>query len=311
MSERIFHVLMRELCTEMGIELKKLSYDWILQLTKDGKVRHITGNRFDINPEAGGTIACDKYSTYEVLKSQNVPVVEHKMVFNPLMKGRHVSDDGVSLTVIKEFLKNGCLVVKPNKGSEGNGVSLCRTLKETEKAIQKLFKIHSSVSICPFYNIKTEYRTFYLNGKIHLIYGKTKPFVVGDGKSTMGELIEQLNLQNKAVVKDNLKAIDLTYVPKDQEKIEISWKHNLSGGALPTVLEKGELYDEIEKVAIQAGKAMNMNFATIDVIQTSDDELYVLEVNSGVCTTIFIKSVDGGYETIKEIYREALKAMFQ
>ena len=127
----------------------------------------------------------------------------------------------------------------------------------------------------------------------------------------MGELIEQLNLPEKGVVNDNLSSIDLTYVPNDKEKVEISWKHNLSGGALPTVLEKSELYDKIEKVAIQAGRAMNMNFATIDVIQTADDELYVLEVNSGVCATIFIELVDEGYETIKEIYREALKTMFQ
>ena len=311
MEERIFHVLMRELCTEMGIELKKLSFDWILQLTKDGKVRHITGNRFDINPEAGGDIACDKYATYEVLKSQNVPVVEHTMVFNPAMRGRYIGDEGVSLTVVSEFLKHGCLVVKPNNGCEGIGVSLCRTLRETEIAIQKLFKSYGSVSISPFYDIKTEYRTFYLNGKVNLIYGKTKPFVVGDGKSTMGELIEQLNLPEKGVVNDNMNAIDLTYVPNDKEKVEISWKHNLSGGALPTVLEKSELYEKIEKVAIQAGKAMNMNFATIDVIQTVDDELYVLEVNSGVCATIFIDLVDGGYETIKEIYRESLNTMFQ
>lgn len=127
----------------------------------------------------------------------------------------------------------------------------------------------------------------------------------------MGELIEQLNLPEKGVVNDNLNAIDLTYVPNDKEKVEISWKHNLSGGALPTILKKSELYDEIEQIAVQAGKAMNMNFATIDVIQTSDDELYVLEVNSGVCASIFMELVDGGYEIIKEIYRESLKTMFQ
>lgn len=311
MEERIFHVLMRELCTEMGIELKKLSYDWIIQLTKDGKVRHITGNRFDINPEAGGDIACDKYATYEVLKSQNVPVVEHTMIFNPAMRGRYISDEGVGLTVVSEFLKHGCLVVKPNNGCEGIGVSLCHTLRETEIAIQKLFKNHGSVSICPFYDIKTEYRTFYLNGKVRLIYGKTKPFVIGDGEHTMSELVEALNLPDKGVVDENLGKIDLTYVPDKNEKVEISWKHNLSGGAQPTVLEKSELYNKIEQVAIQAGKAMNMNFATIDIIQTSDDNLYVLEVNSGVCATIFIDLVDEGYETIKEIYRESLKTMFQ
>ena len=48
MQERIFHVLMQELCSEMEIKMEILSYGWILQLSKDGKVRHIAGNRFDI-----------------------------------------------------------------------------------------------------------------------------------------------------------------------------------------------------------------------------------------------------------------------
>lgn len=311
MEERIFHTLMREICQEMGIEMKKLSFDWILQLTKDGKVRHITGNRFDLNPEASGDIACDKYATYEVLKSQNVPVVEHTMVFNPATRSKYVPEEGNGIKILSEFLKHGKLVVKPNSGCEGIGVSLCHTVKETEMAIQKLFKSSSSISICPYYDIKTEYRTFYLNGEVKLIYGKTKPFVVGNGKSTMGELIEGLNLPDKSVVYENLKSIDFEYIPKENEKVEISWKHNLSGGATPTILEKSELYDNIAELAIEAGHAMNMNFATIDVIQTADDELYVLEINSGICGTIFIDYIDEGYEIIKDIYRKAVKDLFK
>lgn len=311
MEERIFHTLMRELCHEMGITFEKLSFDWILQLTKGDKVVHITGNRFDLNPEASGDIACDKYATYEVLSSQNVPVVKHVMVFNPATRSRCVPDQGNSMIVMSEFLKYGKLVVKPNSGCEGIGVSLCKTLKETEVAIQKLFRSSSSISICPYYDIRTEYRTFYLDGEVRLIYGKTKPHVIGDGKATMGELIERLNLPDKSVVSDNLRSIDFDYIPKENERVDISWKHNLSGGATPKVLERSELYNKIERLAIQAGHAMNMNFATIDIIETAQDELYVLEVNSGVCGTIFIDSVDGGYEILKDIYRKALKKMFK
>lgn len=310
-EERIFHRLMRELCQEMDIKLEKLSYDWILQLTKNGKVKHITGNRFDLNPEASGDIACDKYATYEVLKSQKVPVIEHVMIFNPATRSGCIPDEGNSLKIVSEFLKYGCLVVKPNSGCEGIGVSLCRTLKEVETAIQRLFRSSPSISICPYYDIKTEYRTFYLNGEVKLIYGKTKPFVIGDGKSTMGELIEGLNLPDKSVVQSNLSVIDFNYVPKDKEKIDISWKHNLSGGATPAILEKSELYDKVANLAIQAGHAMNINFATIDIIQTTDDQLYVLEINSGVCGTIFIDSIDGGYDIIKDIYRKSLEDMFK
>lgn len=291
--------------------MEKLSYDWVLQLSKDGKVRHITRNHIDINPQATGDIANDKYATYEVLKSQNVSVIEHTMIFNPAMRTKYISEEGIWPTIIAEFKKKGCLVVKSNNGCQGQEVSLCHTLKETEVAIQQLFENYESVSICPYYDIKTEYRTFYLNGEILLIYGKTKPFVIGDGETPLGELIENLDLPDKKIAQDNLRKLDITYVPKNKEKIDISWKHNLSGGAKPTVLEKGELYDRIEKLAIEAGKAMNINFATIDIIQTTEDNLYVLEINSGVCATIFTELVDGGYEMVKDIYRKALQALFQ
>lgn len=311
MEERVFHVLMREVCTEKGIKMEKLSYDWILQLTKGDKVRHITGTRFDLNPEASGDIACDKYATFEVLNSQHVPMIKHTMIFNPSCRSSYIDDDGIWITVTSEFLKYGCLVVKPNYGCEGQGVYLCHTLKETEAAIQKLFKTQSSISICPYYDIITEYRTFYLDGKVYLIYGKTKPFIIGDGVKSVGELVEGLNLPDKSVVQDNLNSLDLAYIPNKGEKVEISWKHNLSGGATPTILEKCDLYEKIEKLAIQAGKAINMNFATIDIIETTDHNLYVLEINSGIGATIFTEKVEGADEIMKEIYRHALDKLFQ
>ena len=311
MEERTFHILMREVCAEMGIKVEKLSYDWILQLSKDGKVRHVTGTVFDLNPEATGKIACDKYATYEVLKSQNVPVIEHVMIFNPATRAAYIGDEGISLKVTSEFLKYGCLVVKPNYGCEGQGVFLCHSMKETEAAILKLFKTQGSISICPYYDIKTEYRTFYLDGEVKLIYGKAKPSVVGDGESTVGELVVRLNLPDKSVVKDNLKELDLSYIPAVGENVDISWKYNLSGGAKPTILQKGELYTKIEQLAIRAGKAMNINFATIDVIETTDGNFYVLEINSGIGATIFTELVEGGAEMMKDIYRQAVKKLFQ
>ena len=311
-EERFLHVIIRELCHEMNIKVEKLSYGWLLQLTKDGKVRHITRNHFDNNPQATGEIADDKYATYEVLKSQNVPVIEHTMIFNPATRTKYIPEEGVWNTVVSEFLKNEKVVVKSNDGCMGKGVTLCHNLREIEIAIQKLFNQNEgSVSICPFYDIKTEYRTFYLNGEVLLIYGKTKPFVIGDGKATLGELVEDLQLPDKKIVRENLSVLDLNVIPEQGEKVDISWKYNLSGGATAKILEKGELYQQIEQLVIQAGKAMNMNFATIDVIQTVDDELYVMEVNSGVCATIFAETVEGGYDKIKEVYRKALEALFE
>lgn len=311
-EETLFHSMIKEICLEMDIKVEKLSYDWVLQLSKEGKVRHITRNLFDNNPQATGKIVADKYATYEVLRSQTVPVIKHTMIFNPAIRGEFIPKEGIWNTVVAEFEKYGKLVVKPNDQSEGIGIELCNSLRETEIAIQKLFnQNHTAVSICPYYDIKTEYRTFYLNGEVLLIYGKTKPFVIGDGKSTIQELTKTIHFSNNPTVQESLKILNPYDTPKKGEKVEISWKHNLSGGAIPTILEKGELYQKIEKLAKQAGKAMNMNFTTIDIIHTTDDKLYVMEMNSGVCGSIFAETVDNGYEMIKNIYRKAIQALFE
>lgn len=311
MEERIFCTIIKEVCHELNINVQSLSYDWIMQLSKDGVVRHITGNRFDLNPEATGDIACDKFATYEVLNSQNVQVIEHKMLFNPTARQKYISDDGVLYDAFKYFMENKPVVVKPNNGCEGQGVSLCSTAKEFEYAIMQLFKHSGSISICPYYSIDTEYRTFYLDGECYLIYGKTKPYVTGDGIHNISELIINLHLPDNSIVDNNLSKLDMEYVPELGEKVEISWKHNLSGGATPAILEKGKLYDKIRELVFLTGKAMNIKFATIDVILTNSGELYVMEVNSGVCMTQFIEQTNNGYEIAKKYTKKQLRNSFE
>lgn len=293
MNNPFFYNLIQEICSEMDIKSEKMSYDWVIQLSKNGKISHIARNYFDLNSQVSGLIADDKYATYEVLKSQNVPVIEHEMVFNPNVKRNLVFTNNILEIIETEFSKYRALVVKPNNSFQGNGVTLCNTVRDVELALEKIFENNENATICPYYNIKTEYRTFYLNGEVLLIYGKTKPCVIGDGSKSLEELIKKLNLPEKDVVQDSLRALDMNYIPSNNEKVEISWKHNLSGGAKPHILQKGDLYNKIQDLAIKAGKAMNINFATIDIIQTVENELYVLEVNSGVCATIFAESVDG------------------
>lgn len=302
--------ILKELCKEMDIKIEVLSYGWIFKLSKNDKIRYITGN-FDINKEASSKIACDKYAVFEVLKSQNIPIIKHTMIFNPIDRKNYIKENAVWDIVYKEFEKETKLVVKPNCGFEGKGVFLCNTICEAEEAVRFLLKNNTSISICPFYDIKKEYRTFYLNGEILLIYEKEKPYVIGNGKDNVKTLIKKLNLPDNDVVKENLSKIDLNYIPKENEKIELSWKYNLHGGATAKVIGKeNKLYQDIEELAIKSGKALDMTFATIDIINTKNNELYVLEINSGVATGIFSKIVENGKEISKEIYMKALEEMF-
>ena len=211
-----------------------------------------------------------------------------------------------------EFKAKKKVVVKPNLGLEGKGVFRCKTLDELEIAVKFLLEKNTSISICPYYDIEKEYRAFYLNGKILLIYEKEKPYIVGNGVETIKELVEKLKLPHNKIVKENLEKLDLSYIPNQNEKIEISWKYNLTGGATARVIKKEDLiYKTIEELAIRTGKSLDLTFATIDIIKTKENEIYLLEVNSGVSTNIFSNIVKDGKMIEREIYRKALIEMFK
>lgn len=302
--------LLEELCKKLEIKIEKLSFGWVYKLSKSNKIRYITGN-FDINKEASSKIASDKYATYEVVKSQNLPIIEHKMIFNPNERKKYIEKDIWNICC-DEFKAKKKVVVKPNLGLEGKGVFKCKTLDELEIAVKFLLEKNTSISICPYYDIEKEYRAFYLNGKILLIYEKEKPYIVGNGVETIKELVEKLKLPHNKIVKENLEKLDLSYIPNQNEKIEISWKYNLTGGATARVIKKENLiYKTIEELAIRTGKSLDLTFATIDIIKTKENEIYLLEVNSGVSTNIFSNIVKDGKMIEREIYRKALIEMFK
>jgi glutathione synthase/RimK-type ligase-like ATP-grasp enzyme len=59
------------------------------------------------------------------------------------------------------------------------------------------------------------------------------------------------------------------------------WRHNLDFGARPILLERGEAHDASVAIAIEAAKAIDIRFASVDVVRVGE-EWKVLEINSGV-----------------------------
>ena len=57
-------------------------------------------------------------------------------------------------------------------------------------------------------------------------------------------------------------------------------------------------------------RAIDLSFASVDIIETENNELLVLEINSGVMLENLVNLLENGYEIAYNIYREAINAMF-
>ena len=167
--------LINEICAERNIKVEYLSKDYILQLTKDNQSRHIFGPYWGLNSATADRLACDKAGCYIMLNQGGVPAIEHVLMYNPLRRSYLMDDQGVMTHALEFFHKNNRQVVaKPNLGAQGRDVYFCDTPLALEQAIMTIFATEPDVALCPYHEINTEYRVFYLHGRAHYIYGKTK-----------------------------------------------------------------------------------------------------------------------------------------
>lgn len=304
-----FKEIIKEICIENNIKYKFLSKDWVIMLEKDGKTRFISGYKFDLNSQSIGLIADDKYALYEVLKSKNIPVIEHKIVYNKKNNLDYAIGCNTYEYVKEYFLKNNNnIVIKPNDGTCGKNVFKVTDVNEIDTILDKIFLKNYSISMCPFYNIKHEYRAIMLDGENKLLYAKYLPIVVGDGNKTIRQLLLEFNY---GYFLDKLE--DSKYdkvLPKDMT-FEYNWKFNLSQGSIAKKLNDKLLEDRLMKIAKQVCKEINLKFGSIDIIETTNNELLVLEVNSGVMLENYIRLNPDEYVSAKNIYKEAIGKLFK
>ena len=292
-----FNKLIKKIGEELDIKVTLLSDNWTTVLEKNNKIHYITGYQFDVNNHGIGNIMADKGLFYDLLKHKNIPIIEQYVIFHDYDKN----------TVLNYFKNNNeKLVVKGNLGNAGIQVFLVKNEIDLFKIIDKLLLKQFSISLCPYYSIKNEYRVIILNNEIRLIFGKEKPYVIGDGIKTIRELAYEYNDYYKRHP-DQIE--NPNYIPKLNEKKELSFKFNLSSGAKSFMEIEPRLKNKICDLALRVTRELNITFASIDIIDTNN-ELMVLEANSGVTLNKFIQQNSNGYDIAYNIYKDAIKMMF-
>lgn len=306
--KNVFKEIIQEICNENNIKYKFLSKDWVIMLEKNGKMRFISGYKFDLNSHGIGLIADDKYALYEVLKHKNIPIIEHKIVYNKTNHLDYAIGCNTYEYVKDYFIKNNNhIVIKSNNGTCGNNVFNVTNINQIDDILDKIFINNYSISICPFYKIKNEYRVIMLNGENKLLYTKYLPVVVGDGNKTIRQLLLEFNY---GYFIDKLEDKKYDRVLANKEKFEYTWKFNLSQGSMAKKLEDNLLAEKLIELAKKVCNEINFKFGSIDIIETIDNELLVLEVNSGVMLENYIKLNPNEYKKAKDIYKEAIQMLF-
>ena len=290
-----FREIIKKIGEELDIKVTLLSDNWVFALEKNNEIHYIQGYKFDLNNHGIGNIIDDKGLFNDLMKYKDLPTIEQIGFYQ-------VYDKDIVLDYFNKYKK---IIVKGNIGTCGENVYLVTNEDELFNKIDYLLTKQNSISIEPYYDIKNEYRVILLNKEVKIIYGKERPVVIGDGKKTIGELAIEFNeyfLHKK--VKDSL------YVPKLGEKVELDYRYNLSQGARLFLDIDNELKNKLIDIAKRVTSTLNINFASVDIIHTTDNKLLVLEANSGVMMDNYIRLCPNGYQNAYNVYLEAIKLMF-
>ena len=305
-TERTIVTLLREIAKDNGYSFETFSYDWVKALKNNDRTMYVFGYNFPVNDTSFTQIANDKACTSEILTSAGIPNVEHSYFMSPndihYVKYLGVNGNWKQMTELLE--KYGKIICKPNSGTGGAGLYIVSDETELEVAVNTLFSQTSTICICPYYRIDNEYRVILLDDEVKLIFRKIRPYIIGNGKDNVAALCA---MNGKKA--DSAMRIDMSYIPKDGERFEIGWKHNLGQGSSPEVLCDGAVYDEVSTLAKNTLKILGGKFASVDCVLI-DGKYRVLEVNSGVMMDNFANSSKDNYNKAKEIYLFAIEKYF-
>ncbi|MBD7912628.1 cyanophycin synthetase [Clostridium cibarium] len=254
---------------------------------KQGRIIEATiGNKTSC---VAADIASDKELTKQLLIGQNIPVPEGREVCN-------------IIDLLRAGEKIGYpLVLKPRYGNKGEGVVLnIKSEKELVKDFNSMKSKYSNI-IIEKYITGNDYRVCVVNYEVVAVALRIPPFVIGDGKNNLKELIRELNENSsrgfdhekpltKVKIDNDLinfldnQGLSLNTIPKKGDKISLREKANLSTGGM-AIDCTDEISEENKKVCTKVAKAIGLDICGID-IKASDisKSIYtngvVMEVNA-------------------------------
>jgi len=305
-SQRPFVKIVKEICAESEITFESFSYDWIFQLSKNGKTAHIFGYQFGNNTATSQLICGDKCATSDILLFNGIPTVEHHFFMSPTNMD-YVGVSGNWERISKLLQTFGKVVCKTNEGTGGNDVYLVTNQFELERAAYKIFSRTRAMAVSPFYEIEAEFRVLVLDENVKLVYAKNIPFVEGNGASTLRALLVAY-AQAHMDVSLNLEEENTLDILESGQRYYLNWKHNLGQGAHPEIVQDKLLVAQLSELALKAAKAVGVTFASVDIIKVKDQWM-VLEINSGIMMDHFSQISDVYYQIAKSIYREAIEKL--
>jgi D-alanine-D-alanine ligase-like ATP-grasp enzyme len=293
---------------------------------KNGKKSYFRYNTLDLNPMGASEIARDKDYANFFMDKLGYPIIPKSKTF---YSDRWANAIGALDRKIDNAYKYADeigfpVIVKPNSGSQGTGVALVSNKTEFYSAMNVIFKADRIAIVQkPVYG--KDYRVVVLDDKIISAYERSPLNVIGDGKSTIEELVEKKQNEFIASGRDTrIKIADprietklkhqnlkMDHVPETGQRIFLLDNANLSSGG-DSIDVTENVHPKFQELAIRLTKDMGLRLCGVDFMIEGDiskepKKYWIIEINSAPGLDHYAKIGKAQEQVVEELYLEVLE----
>ncbi|MEA5574416.1 cyanophycin synthetase [Calothrix sp. UHCC 0171] len=274
-----------------GIPWMALGARFLIQLGYGASQKRIQATMTNNTGILGVELACDKEATKRILAEAGIPVPKGNVI--------NFLDD---LEEAIEYVGGYPIVIKPLDGNHGRGITIdIRSWSEAEAAYDAARQVSRSVIVEKYYTGR-DHRVLVVDGKVVAVAERVPAHVIGDGKLTIAELIEDTNNDpnrgdghDKVLTKIELdrtsyqllerQGLTLNSVLPKDKTCYLRATANLSTGGT-AVDRTDEIHPENIWLAQRVVKTIGLDIAGIDVVTNDisrplrETEGVIVEVNA-------------------------------
>jgi cyanophycin synthetase len=272
-----------------GIPVRRLIDDGNLVQLGHGKLqRRIWASETDQTGAVGEAIAQDKNLTKSLLAACGVPVPEGRVVQN--------ADEAWTVAQVLGLP----VVVKPKNGNQGRGVSVDLQTEEAVRAAYAAAVRESDTVMVERHVRGDDFRFLVVGERVIAVARRQPPIVVGDGRSSIAQLVEIANRDPRrgedhstVLSKLRLDAIGLKVlqeqrltpetIPALGQAVVLRRNANLSTGGSATDVTD-EVAPEVAARVVDAVRLVGLDVAGVDVVAPRVDQ--PLDMTGGVIVEV-------------------------
>jgi cyanophycin synthetase len=262
-----------EAAKNRGIPFRRLTEGSLVQFGWGAKQRRIQAAEMDTTGAIAESIAQDKELTKAMLLAAGVPVPE----------GRPVTSAEDAWAAAQEIgAPNVAVVVKPQDGNQGKGVTVNVSTREAVMAGYENARKFRDDVLVERYLVGSDYRILIVGDKLVAAARREPPLVVGDGTSTVTQLVAQVNLDPRRgtghatpltrirlddIAKARLAEQNLTVdsVPERGRRVILRNNANLSTGGSATDVTD-DVHPAVAARCIAAAQMIGLDICGVDVV---------------------------------------------